>query len=199
MHIFGLAFVLYFLTLSAGKRLQTYNLVIAQFVNTSKMSTRHKHMKSLSREEGLFEIRDNRHKGCQLHLSKYVSRDTFLYSLKQLFVHTSIYNISKHKRFLKIDLRKNKKALKSWNSKTRVTSYEFSSTSYEFNSTSYKFKSTSYEFKSTSYEFNFTSQEFKPTSYEFKSTSYEFKSTSQKTKSTSCKIKSTNLEIKSTI
>ena len=142
-------------------------------------------MKSLSREEGLFEIRDNRHKGCQLHLSKYVSRDIFLYSLKQLFVHTSIYNISKHKRFLKIDLRKNKKALKSWKSKTRVTSYEFNSTShefnstsYEFNSTSYKLKSTSYEFKSTSYEFNFTSYEFKPTSYEFKSTSYEFKSTS---------------------
>ena len=36
------------------------------------MATRHKNIKFFSEEECLLEIRDNRHKGCQLHLTEYV-------------------------------------------------------------------------------------------------------------------------------
>ena len=39
------------------------------------MSTRHNKRKSFSREEGLFKIRDNRHKGFQLHLIGYVLKN----------------------------------------------------------------------------------------------------------------------------
>ena len=51
-------------------------------------------------------------------------------------------------KFLKVTL---------WESKTRVTSYEFKSMSYKFKSTSHEFKSTNYDFKSTIYEFKSTS------------------------------------------
>ena len=34
-------------------------------------------MKSFLREEALFAIRENRQKGCQLHLTEYVLQDVF--------------------------------------------------------------------------------------------------------------------------
>ena len=87
--------------------------------------------------------------------------------------------------------RKSSKLLLSWYSKTRVTSYEFSSCELRVESLKAwdeslkaqvkiqkcEFKSTSYEFESTSYEFEYTSYEFEYTSYKFESTSYEFEST----------------------
>ena len=42
------------------------------------MSTEYKKIKPFSREEGLFEIRDNQNKGCLLHLAEYVLQNKFL-------------------------------------------------------------------------------------------------------------------------
>ena len=41
------------------------------------MSTRRENIKSFLKEEGLFKKRDNRHKGCQLHLTEYVLQNNF--------------------------------------------------------------------------------------------------------------------------
>ena len=37
------------------------------------MSIKHKNIKSFSRKDDLFQITDNQRKGCQLHLSEYIS------------------------------------------------------------------------------------------------------------------------------